>query len=66
MLNDDLPSAGPAKESIKAFPAGLRMLAGDPKRRAYDSSDFTNTAISFVLRAMRATPIVGLPPFLSF
>ncbi|KAL7410277.1 WSC-domain-containing protein [Mrakia frigida] len=39
---------GPKKQKIKAFPPGLRMLAGDPKRTTFNASLFTNTAISFV------------------
>ncbi|EJF58368.1 WSC-domain-containing protein [Dichomitus squalens LYAD-421 SS1] len=39
---------GPMTESIKAFPPGLRMVAGDPNRRSYNASDFAQQAISFV------------------
>ncbi|TBU43439.1 WSC-domain-containing protein [Dichomitus squalens] len=39
---------GPMNESIKAFPPGLRMVAGDPNRRSYNASDFAQQAISFV------------------
>ncbi|PIL30122.1 hypothetical protein GSI_07699 [Ganoderma sinense ZZ0214-1] len=39
---------GPKNESIKAFPPGLRMVAGDTNRRSYNSSDFTQQAVSFV------------------
>ncbi|KAM5541685.1 hypothetical protein V8D89_004666 [Ganoderma adspersum] len=39
---------GPKNESIKAFPPGLRMVAGDTNRRSYNSSDFAQQAVSFV------------------
>ncbi|TBU27996.1 WSC-domain-containing protein [Dichomitus squalens] len=39
---------GPENQPIKAFPKGLRMVAGDTNRRTYNSSDFTNQAVSFV------------------
>ncbi|KAI1789216.1 WSC-domain-containing protein [Ganoderma leucocontextum] len=39
---------GPKNESIKAFPPGLRMVAGDTNRRSYNASDFAQQAVSFV------------------
>ncbi|TBU27990.1 hypothetical protein BD311DRAFT_664324 [Dichomitus squalens] len=39
---------GPKNESIKAFPPGLRMIAGNTNRRSYNASDFAQQAISFV------------------
>lgn len=43
-----LQRAGSKKEPIKAFPKGLRMLAGNPNRRTYDPSSFADKAVSFV------------------
>ncbi|TFK82879.1 WSC-domain-containing protein [Polyporus arcularius HHB13444] len=39
---------GPTKKPIKAFPPGLRMLAGDTNRRSYNASSFADQAVSFV------------------
>ncbi|KAI0709314.1 hypothetical protein C8Q76DRAFT_105863 [Earliella scabrosa] len=43
-----LPRPGPKNEPIKAFPPGLRMLAGNTNRRSYNSSSFADKAIDFV------------------
>ncbi|KAI0330773.1 WSC-domain-containing protein [Cubamyces sp. BRFM 1775] len=43
-----LPRPGPKNEPIKAFPKGLRMLAGDTFRRTYNASSFEEQAIDFV------------------
>ncbi|KAM5541687.1 hypothetical protein V8D89_004668 [Ganoderma adspersum] len=39
---------GPKNEAIKAFPKGLRMIAGDTNRRTYNASNFADQAVSFV------------------
>ncbi|PIL30120.1 hypothetical protein GSI_07738 [Ganoderma sinense ZZ0214-1] len=39
---------GPKNEPIKAFPKGLRMVAGDSTRRTYNASSFADQAVSFV------------------
>ncbi|KAI1789214.1 WSC-domain-containing protein [Ganoderma leucocontextum] len=39
---------GPKNEAIKAFPKGLRMVAGDTNRRTYNASSFADQAVSFV------------------
>ncbi|KAL7277062.1 hypothetical protein ACG7TL_008907 [Trametes sanguinea] len=43
-----LPRVGPKNESIKAFPKGFRMLAGDTTRRTFNASSFADQAIDFV------------------
>ncbi|EJF58364.1 WSC-domain-containing protein [Dichomitus squalens LYAD-421 SS1] len=43
-----LQRPGPLNQPIKAFPKGLRMLAGDTERRSYNASSFADQAISFV------------------
>ncbi|KAI0330772.1 WSC-domain-containing protein [Cubamyces sp. BRFM 1775] len=43
-----LPRPGPKNESIKAFPKGLRMLAGDTTRRTFNASNFAEQAIDYV------------------
>ncbi|OCH94040.1 WSC-domain-containing protein [Obba rivulosa] len=45
-----LPRAGPANESIMAFPAGLRMLAGNTTEHTvdYNASSFADQAISYM------------------
>ncbi|KAI0739627.1 hypothetical protein C8Q80DRAFT_1288255 [Daedaleopsis nitida] len=43
-----LSRPGPKNETIKAFPPGLRMVAGDPNRRSYNASSFADQAIDFV------------------
>ncbi|OBZ65507.1 putative fungistatic metabolite [Grifola frondosa] len=43
-----LPRAGPENEQLYAFPAGLRMLAGDTNERTYNASSFADQAISYV------------------
>ncbi|KAH9848786.1 hypothetical protein C2E23DRAFT_738784 [Lenzites betulinus] len=39
---------GPKNQPIKAFPKGLKMLAGDSTRRDYNKSSFADQAVSFV------------------
>ncbi|GJE85355.1 DUF1996 and WSC domain-containing protein [Phanerochaete sordida] len=35
-------------ETVKAFPQGLRMVAGNPMRDTYNASNFADQAVSFV------------------
>ncbi|TFK85981.1 WSC-domain-containing protein [Polyporus arcularius HHB13444] len=39
---------GPKNQPIKAFPKGLRMVAGDPNRKTYNASSFADQAVSYV------------------
>ncbi|KAI0754011.1 hypothetical protein C8Q80DRAFT_1093669 [Daedaleopsis nitida] len=39
---------GPKNEPVKAFPPGLRMVAGDTNRRSYNASNFADQAVSYV------------------
>ena len=39
---------GPKNQPIKAFPKGLRMVAGDTNRKTYNASSFADQAVSFV------------------
>lgn len=43
-----LQRPGNKNEKIMAFPKGLRMIAGNPNRRTFDSSSFADQAVSFV------------------
>ncbi|EIW54702.1 WSC-domain-containing protein [Trametes versicolor FP-101664 SS1] len=43
-----LPRPGPKNETIKAFPKGLRMLAGDTTRRTFNASSHADQAITYV------------------
>ncbi|KAL7414958.1 hypothetical protein BDY24DRAFT_278794 [Mrakia frigida] len=43
-----LQRPGSKNEKIHAFPDGLKMIAGNPYRRTYDSSSFADQAVSFV------------------
>ncbi|KAI8974791.1 WSC-domain-containing protein [Trametes punicea] len=51
-----LPRPGPKNESIKAFPKGFRMLAGDTFRRTYNASSFADQAITYVCLADNNPP----------
>ena len=39
---------GPKNQPIKAFPKGLRMVAGDTNRKTYNASSFEDHAVSYV------------------
>ena len=39
---------GPKNQPIKAFPKGLRMVAGDTNRKTYNASSFEDQAVSYV------------------
>ncbi|KAH9912318.1 WSC-domain-containing protein [Epithele typhae] len=39
---------GPKNQPVKAFPAGLRMVAGNPSRKVYNASNFEDQAVSYV------------------
>ncbi|TFK82488.1 WSC-domain-containing protein [Polyporus arcularius HHB13444] len=39
---------GPGNAAVKAFPPGLRMVAGNTNRRTYNASSFADQAIDFV------------------
>ncbi|RDX43613.1 WSC-domain-containing protein [Lentinus brumalis] len=39
---------GPSNQPIKAFPDGLRMIAGDTNRRSYNASSHADQAVTFV------------------
>ncbi|KAI0754006.1 WSC-domain-containing protein [Daedaleopsis nitida] len=39
---------GPKNQPVKAFPAGLRMVAGDTNRRSFNASSHADQAITFV------------------
>ncbi|RPD60379.1 WSC-domain-containing protein [Lentinus tigrinus ALCF2SS1-7] len=39
---------GPKGQPIKAFPKGLRMVAGDTNRKTYNASSFADQAVSYV------------------
>ncbi|KAH9848790.1 WSC-domain-containing protein [Lenzites betulinus] len=43
-----LPRPGPKNEPIKAFPKGLKMLAGDTTRRTFNASSHADQAVTFV------------------
>ena len=39
---------GPKNQPIKAFPKGLRMVAGDTNCKTYNTSSFADQAFSYV------------------
>ncbi|KAI0765931.1 WSC-domain-containing protein [Trametes elegans] len=47
---------GPKNQTIKAFPKGLRMLAGDTYRRTFNESSFADQAITYVCLADNSPP----------
>ncbi|KAG8905518.1 GTPase-activating protein [Tulasnella sp. 403] len=55
---------GSKNERVHAWPAGLRMLAGNPNRRAYDASNVADMAVSYVCLNYKSSSPQGVkfPP----
>ena len=46
---------GPKNQPIKAFPKGLRMVAGDTNRKTYNTFSFADQAFSYGTSQFRAS-----------
>ncbi|KAI0628687.1 WSC-domain-containing protein [Trametes polyzona] len=57
-----LPRPGPKNEPIKAFPKGLRMLAGDTNRRTFNASSHADQAITYVCLTDNGSPQTNSMP----
>ncbi|KAI0353830.1 WSC-domain-containing protein [Trametes cingulata] len=57
-----LPRPGPKNETIKAFPKGLRMLAGDTNRRTFNASSHADQAITYVCLTNDGSPQTNAMP----